>query len=99
MPLGSTLEAMFSPRKSHPQPLSPTDNLKLYLSATVLPPMVHASSAPPVPPEGHKAHLNHLSIKPEDYRSHFVKIVAPKSKGLFDKAVLSCKQPYYSLLA
>ena len=94
MPFGSTLEALFSSpqRRGLPQPLSPFDNLRLYLSESGLPPMIHGSCAPPMPPDGHKTHLNRLAIQPEEYRTRFTKVVAPKSKGVFDKAVLSCEQ-------
>ncbi|KAF8587567.1 hypothetical protein K439DRAFT_1407360 [Ramaria rubella] len=69
-------------------PLSAADNLKFYLAEAQLPSMIPGSTAPPMPPEGHKAHLNYLSVRPEDYRSRFAKIVAPKEEGIFDNAVL-----------
>ena len=97
MPFGSVLENVLAARPPGSSPLSPTENLRLYLSEAVLPTMIHGSSAPPMPPDGHKAHLNHLAIQAEDYRSRFVKIVVPKDKNHFDDLVSECKPRYYPL--
>ncbi|KAJ7057040.1 hypothetical protein C8F01DRAFT_341600 [Mycena amicta] len=45
-----------------------TDNLRGYLRQAILPPMKNDATAPPMPPPGHKSHLNHLSVRPQTWR-------------------------------
>ncbi|KAF9267773.1 hypothetical protein L218DRAFT_954968 [Marasmius fiardii PR-910] len=45
-----------------------TDNLREYLQEAILPNMLHDPNAPPMPPEGHKSHLNKLKVRPESWR-------------------------------
>ena len=94
MAFGNILEAVLAARPPGSPPFSPAENLQLYVSEAILPTMIHSSSAPPMPPDGHKSHFNHLAIQAEDYRSRFVKIVAPKDKKYFDSLVLGCKPQY-----
>lgn len=90
-PFRQILEAVLSTSPDEAASLSPPENLRLYVSEAILPTMIHGSSATPMPPDGHKAHLNRLFIQAEEYRSRFVKIVAPKDKKQFDVLVLECK--------
>lgn len=46
-----------------------SQNLYAYLSQATLRPMKLARSAPPLPPRGHKSHLNKLSIMMRNYRT------------------------------
>ncbi|KAF5391435.1 hypothetical protein D9757_001914 [Collybiopsis confluens] len=45
-----------------------TDNLKCYVREAVLPRMINDRFAPPMPPDGHKSHLNNLTVRPESWR-------------------------------
>ncbi|KAL6308990.1 hypothetical protein BKA93DRAFT_724538 [Sparassis latifolia] len=45
-----------------------TSNLRLYLSRATLPKMHFAATAMPMPPEGHKAHMNQLTVIPQAFR-------------------------------
>lgn len=46
----------------------PTDHLRWYSSQAELPEMLLGDGAPEIPPEGHKSHLNRLSVIPAPYR-------------------------------
>jgi hypothetical protein len=66
-----------------------TDNLRCYVREAVLPIMINAPSAPEMPMEGHKSHLNLLRVRPERYRTlesmyHF-------KRAAFDEALKQCR--------
>ena len=47
---------------------NPTKNLRYYTTAAILPPMKLPKEAPPMPLDGHRSHLNYLSVRPEPWR-------------------------------
>jgi hypothetical protein len=67
-----------------------TDNLRCYVREAVLPPMVNGPSAPPMPLEGHKSHLNTLSIRPEIYRK--LESIYGFKDEVMDHLIATCTQ-------
>ena len=66
-----------------------SSNLHQYLSEATLPTIRLASSAPPMPPENHKAHRNAVSVRPERYRK--LEQMHRLNPEMFDDDVLACK--------
>lgn len=66
-----------------------TDNLRLYISQAVLPQMLLGPDAPPVPPDGHKSHRNHLTVRLESYRN--LENIYQMLDNVFRKIVLDCE--------
>ncbi|GJJ13170.1 hypothetical protein Clacol_007421 [Clathrus columnatus] len=65
----------------------PEDNVKVYLSVAVLPEMILNESAPPIIPPGHKAHLNHLHVRPERYRRRLSNLISCRDLQAYDQLV------------
>ncbi|KAF8628442.1 hypothetical protein AX15_003958 [Amanita polypyramis BW_CC] len=62
-----------------------TDNLRCYLREAVLPTMICDPKAPPLPSEAHKSHLNHLKVRPEQWRR--LESIQPLDSMTMDKRV------------
>lgn len=70
-----------------------TDNLRLYICQAVLPQMLLGLGTPAMPPDRHKSHRNHLTVRSEAYRKlqSIYQLVDP----VFKKIVLDCKLRVY----
>jgi hypothetical protein len=65
-----------------------TDNLRCYVREATLPKMISASSAPPLPMDGHKSHMNTLAIRPEYYRQ--LESMYRFKDEAFDEVITNC---------
>ncbi|KAL6298856.1 hypothetical protein BKA93DRAFT_743354 [Sparassis latifolia] len=65
-----------------------TSNLRFYMSVATLPDMPSAATAEPMPPDGHKAHKNQLTVIPQAFRR--LETMHIMAKG-FSQEALDCE--------